>query len=148
MFGYLRPMGDLSWLPKLSQLDQRSVRTVDFRDFNGTKLPASMRIFGPNASVAQDIEPEYITVSHDSRTAWVTLQENSAIATIDLATAKVTKLAGLGFKDHSEKDHFAGHCLHRIFHGDCDDTVVNGDGAISSDIHRSHLYGVSGIPNI
>jgi hypothetical protein len=51
--------------------------------------------------VAQDIEPEYITVAHDSKTAWVTLQENNAIAIIDIGSARVTAITGLGVKDHS-----------------------------------------------
>ena len=38
---------------------------------------------------------------HDSKVAWVTLQENNAIAEIDLRTLTVTRLIGLGFKDHS-----------------------------------------------
>ena len=40
----------------------------------------SLRKFGPNATLAQDLEPEYIAVSQDSKTAWVTLQENNAFA--------------------------------------------------------------------
>jgi hypothetical protein len=39
-------------------------------------------------------------VSHDSRTAWVTLQENNALAVIDLTTKRVTDLIALGFKNH------------------------------------------------
>jgi 2',3'-cyclic-nucleotide 2'-phosphodiesterase/3'-nucleotidase/5'-nucleotidase len=80
---------------------QRDVRTADFMDFNDAELDASIRIFGPNATVAQDIEPEYIAVSHDSRTAWVTCQENNALALIDIRSASVVELVGLGFKDHS-----------------------------------------------
>jgi hypothetical protein len=64
-------------------------------------LDPSIRIYGPNATVAQDLEPEYIAVSHDSRTAWVTLQENNALAVLDLRRKRVTALVGLGFKDHS-----------------------------------------------
>ncbi len=79
-------------------------RTVRFGDFNqgGTRhgeLPADVRIYGPGASVAQDLEPEYITTDGD--TAWVTLQENNAIAVIDIRTARVKKVFALGFKDHS-----------------------------------------------
>ena len=44
--------------------------------------------------------PEYIAVSHDSETAWVTLQENNAIAILDIEKGKFTRLVGLGFKDH------------------------------------------------
>lgn len=82
-------------------LTQSSVTTIGFEAFNGAALDPSIRIFGPGATVAQDLEPEYIAVSHDSRTAWVTLQENNAIATIDLQARRVTALHGLGFKDHS-----------------------------------------------
>ena len=46
----------------------------------------------PARRAAQDFEPEYIAVSADSRTAYVTLQENNAIAEIDIDKAKVTKL--------------------------------------------------------
>jgi 2',3'-cyclic-nucleotide 2'-phosphodiesterase / 3'-nucleotidase / 5'-nucleotidase len=82
-------------------LTDDEVTDVGFAAFNGAVLDPSVRIFGPGATVAQDLEPEYIVVSHDSRTAWVTLQENNAIATIDLPSRTVTGLRGLGFKDHS-----------------------------------------------
>ncbi|MFM1944183.1 MAG: hypothetical protein RI897_3165 [Verrucomicrobiota bacterium] len=85
----------------LTRLRQSNVKTANFRRYNNKTLDASVRIFGPGASVAQDLEPEYITVSEDSRTAWVTLQENNAIAEIDIRSAKVSKIRGLGFKDHS-----------------------------------------------
>ena len=51
--------------------------------------------------MAQDLEPEYITVSADSKKAYVTLQENNAIAVIDIATKTVLSIKPLGFKDHS-----------------------------------------------
>jgi hypothetical protein len=50
--------------------------------------------------VAQDLEPEYITVSSNSKKAWITLQENNAIAVLDIGKGKITELIGLGFKDH------------------------------------------------
>jgi len=84
-----------------SGLRQSDVCTAGFAAFNGAALDPSIRIFGPDASVAEDIEPEYLTVSHDSRTAWVTCQENNAMAIIDIASATVTRLVGLGFEDHS-----------------------------------------------
>ncbi len=52
--------------------------------------------------MAQDLEPEYITVSEDSKTAWVTLQENNAIAELDIEKGKFTEIHGLGFKNHNE----------------------------------------------
>lgn len=83
---------------------KRKVHTADFRAFNSQidKLrQAGVRIFGPGASVAQDLEPEYITVTADSRTAYVTLQENNAVAIVDLARKAVTAIKPLGLKDHS-----------------------------------------------
>lgn len=85
----------------VANLTQAAVKTAGFTAFNGKALDPSIRIFGPGATVAQDIEPEYLTISHDSKTAWVTLQENNAIAIIDIPAAKVTKLVGLGTKNHS-----------------------------------------------
>jgi hypothetical protein len=85
----------------VATLTQANVRTVGFAAFNNAVLDPSIRIFGPGASVAQDIEPEYITLSNDSKTAWVTLQENNAIAIIDVPSATVKQLVGLGTKDHN-----------------------------------------------
>jgi hypothetical protein len=75
---------------------------VDFRDITTTDLDDSVRIFGPGATIAQDLEPEYITFSSDSGTAWVSLQENNAIAEIDVTSGKVAAVFGLGFKDWTE----------------------------------------------
>jgi DNA-binding beta-propeller fold protein YncE len=87
----------------IRRLDASRVRTAHFRAFNGRKAElqaAGVRIFGPNATVAQDLEPEYIAVSHDSRTAWVTLQENNALAIVDIDAAVVRDIVPLGLKDH------------------------------------------------
>lgn len=78
-----------------------SVAFADFTAFNGATLDPSIRIFGPGATVAQDLEPEYIAINESGTTAWVSLQENNALAVVDIATASVTSLIGLGFKDHS-----------------------------------------------
>ena len=86
---------------RLSRLNQANVRTADFRHLSREQLDPSIRVFGPNASVAQDFEPEYITVSKDGHRAWVTLQENNAIAEIDLRRATVKAVRGLGYKDHN-----------------------------------------------
>lgn len=81
-----------------------TVRTAGFAAYNAqldTLRAAGVRIYGPGATVAQDLEPEYIAVAADSRTAYVTLQENNALAIVDLATATVTSVKALGLKDHS-----------------------------------------------
>ena len=67
-----------------------------------TLKQAGFRSFGPSAgNLAKDIEPEYITISTDSKTAWVTLQENNAIAKIDLTNKTITTIFPLGFKDYN-----------------------------------------------
>ena len=96
------PEGSISIID-ISNIKQPKVRTADFKAWNTQKadlIAKGVRIFGPNATVAQDLEPEYITISHDSKTAWVTLQENNAIARIDIAQQKVTDIYPLGYKDH------------------------------------------------
>ncbi|MEQ8209634.1 MAG: choice-of-anchor I family protein [Lacipirellulaceae bacterium] len=85
------------------------VSLCEFTEFNSQAeqlRQRGVRLFGPSqsrpdghATVAEDLEPEYITCSPDSRRAWVTLQENNAIAEIDLATARVTAIHPLGEKD-------------------------------------------------
>ena len=84
----------------VAALTQASVRTAGFTAFI-SGVPAGVRIYGPNATVAQDLEPEYISVSHDSKTAWVTLQENNALAVVNIAAGQVTQLIPLGTKDHN-----------------------------------------------
>ncbi|REH37756.1 hypothetical protein DFR26_1538 [Paraperlucidibaca baekdonensis] len=82
-----------------------SARTASFRAFNDQVddlRQKGLRVFGRNATLAQDLEPEYIAVSPDSQTAYVSLQENNALAVVDLATARVSKILPLGYKDHGQ----------------------------------------------
>lgn len=101
--GQVDPEGSVSVIDirdGVASLTQGNVRTADFSAYNGNP-PAGVRIFGPGSSVAQDLEPEYLAVSDNSRWAWATLQENYAIAVIDILQAEVIDLFGLGSKDHS-----------------------------------------------
>lgn len=89
-------------------LSQANVKHATFESFNNSgSLDPSIRIFGVKKSgqkstIAEDLEPEYIAVSHDSKKAWVTCQENNAIAVLDIEAGVFTDLFGLGFKDHNE----------------------------------------------
>ena len=80
------------------------VTTLNFNAFDKNlaeyqRKDSSIRIYGKGASVSQDLEPEYITVSDDGKDAWVILQENNAIAHIDLQRLVITDITGLGYKD-------------------------------------------------
>ncbi len=52
------------------------------------------------ATLSQDLEPEYITISDDGTTAWIALQENNAIAKLNIATATITEIKALGTANH------------------------------------------------
>ena len=89
---------------------QDAVRTATFHAFEGDRLPDGVRVFGPDVAgpdgsserrVSRNLEPEYVTVSKDSRTAYVALQEANAVAEIDLRAARTADLWSLGSKDHS-----------------------------------------------
>lgn len=95
------PEGSVSIVDLRYGVANATVTTADFTAFNNAQLDSSIRIFGPNATVAQDLEPEYIAVSDDSRRAWVTLQENNAMGVLNLRTGDFTRLIGLGFKNHN-----------------------------------------------
>ncbi|QYK07437.1 choice-of-anchor I family protein [Shewanella mangrovisoli] len=78
---------------------------VTFTEFNQgnaryNEITKDIKINGPMATVAQDLEPEYISVSPDNSRAFVSLQENNAIAVIDIVNAKVAKILPLGLKDY------------------------------------------------
>lgn len=87
----------------IGDLSDDDVRTVSFTAYDSAQLPASVRVFGPTANPvpSENFEPEYIAVSANGRTAFVTLQENNALAVIDIRTGTITGLYGLGFKDHN-----------------------------------------------
>lgn len=107
--GYGRP-GDVDPLGSISVVDlhprsRPRIHTIDFRAFDpggarAHELAPGVRIYGsPLPSL--DLEPEYITVSADSREAWVSLQENNAIAVLDLADLSIDRIDPLGWKDHT-----------------------------------------------
>lgn len=54
---------------------------------------------GDKADAVHDLEPEYIALSADELTAYVSLQENNAVAIIDIPSGKVVGVHGLGYKD-------------------------------------------------
>lgn len=98
------PEGSIGIIDISGGVGNATVAIADFTAYNSQldSLKADgVRIFGPGATVAQDFEPEYISVSADSSTAYVTLQENNAVAVVDIATATVTDILPLGYKDYS-----------------------------------------------
>ncbi len=98
----------------VADLTQSDVKTARFNNSTRMYNKKSIRVFGPGATLAQDLEPEYIAVYRAKRfrynyhgyffrprwKAMVTLQENNAVAIVDVARARVEAVVGLGFKNH------------------------------------------------
>lgn len=104
--GDVDPEGTISIIdvPGRGVPSQDDVRTTDFNAYDDRAdelRDDGVRIFGPGASVSQDLEPEYIAVDARSRTAWVSLQENNALAVLDIRSGEITDILPLGVKDHS-----------------------------------------------
>lgn len=90
-----------------------SVTTAGFEAFNGKRdklLKQGVRIFA-DKTVAEDLEPEYVAVAPDGKTALVTLQEANAVGLLDIAAGRFTDVVPLGTKrfktllaDYSDRD--------------------------------------------
>ena len=105
---------------------------LDFTSFDaGGALDPTVRVFFPGSTPSQDLEPEYVAVTPDGSTAYVTLQENNAVAVVDIATEEITAVVPLGYKDHSEPGN-------QLDPSDRDDDTVVGDPAIKIDSWPVH----------
>jgi len=97
------PRGSVSYIDVSGGFNNPPVTEIGFEAFDETEdtlRAAGVRIF-PFRFASMDFEPEYIAVTPDGATAFVSLQENNAIAKIDLGTMMVTDILPLGLKDYS-----------------------------------------------
>tara|TARA_B110000046_G_C13005976_1_gene404455 strand:- start:395 stop:2200 length:1806 start_codon:yes stop_codon:yes gene_type:complete len=85
----------------IASVAQSNVTELVIGDYTGSW--DGVRVFGPdsNQDVASNMEPEYVAISEDNSKAFISLQENNAIAVIDLTTKTITDIQALGYKDHS-----------------------------------------------
>ena len=99
----INPEGSVSIIDISGGVENASITTADFKAFNGQEAKLrerGVRIF-PEENFANDVEPEFITVSPDGTQAFVTLQENNAVAVVNLETGKISEIQPLGLKDYS-----------------------------------------------
>lgn len=99
------PVGSISVVDLSAGTAKPSVRTAGFDAFESARaelVAAGANLSVPGRTVAQQLEPEYVAVSADGTTAFVTLQEANAVATVDIAGARVTGVHALGLKDFSK----------------------------------------------
>lgn len=97
----VNPEGSISVIDMTSGPSHLSAQDIRVASFT-KEHQKSLRALGPNAEDAYlNIEPEYIAVDNQSKYAYVTLQEVSAIAKIDIANASIVDVKALPYKDHS-----------------------------------------------
>ncbi|XP_011675784.2 mesenchyme-specific cell surface glycoprotein isoform X2 [Strongylocentrotus purpuratus] len=96
-----------STLLNFTQFNDRSDEYVA----RGVRYPYHGELDGANDTFAQNLEPEYITYNYDDTKAFVGLQENNAIAIVDLLADEIEDIYPLGEKswlnldlDASDKD--------------------------------------------
>ncbi|MAX81777.1 MAG: calcium-binding protein [Crocinitomicaceae bacterium] len=100
------PEGSVSIVDLSNGVSSATVSSITFTAFNGQKARLQnkgIRIFGNNGqqTVAQDLEPEYITVTANDSLAYVNCQEANALVVIDIAAESVLDIQPLGYKNHA-----------------------------------------------
>lgn len=130
----------------VENLTQDDVTTIEFDVFNSQLAllkGAGVRIFGKDATVAQDLEPEYIVVSSDSKMAWVSCQENNALVEINLETMEAVDIIPLGTADYTAMNNSldVSNRIDFIFHGNWDVRGMYMPDAVA-------LYEVNNVPYI
>lgn len=93
---------DIDWQNSILKTD---LTRLTFSDFNHgasrfSELPQQLVLNGYQSTVAQDLEPEYVAINQSATKAYISLQENNAIAVVNLQNKRIEKIVSLGFKDH------------------------------------------------
>ena len=99
------PRGSISIINIANDLTKSKVNTLYFTKSNKYYEKRGVRLYGPemdsNSKFGEyDIEPEYVGITGNN-TALVALQENNALARVNLKKEKITGVFGLGYKDWS-----------------------------------------------
>ncbi|MEM7523097.1 MAG: choice-of-anchor I family protein [Pseudomonadota bacterium] len=97
------PEGGVAIVDLSNGAENATATIADFKAFGAERLTNGLRIGRPGATFAQDMEPEYIAVSADSKAAVVTLQENNGVAIVDVANRRIVDVIGLGVKSHAQE---------------------------------------------
>lgn len=97
------PEGSITIIHVGTDISNATASQIDLSKFNSQEASIKnkgVRLFGPNASVAQDLEPEYITLLPDTNLAYVICQENNAFLVINIDTEEIIDIQALGYKNH------------------------------------------------
>nr|WP_217906457.1 choice-of-anchor I family protein [Vibrio sp. JPW-9-11-11] len=116
------PEGSVTLVDIRDGVNNPTVHQITFTEFNQGQarhhqLSSKVRVSAHSKTVAQDFEPEYLTFDNKGQ-LFVALQENNAIAVIDVDTASIKSVLGLGAKhwsahtlDASNKDGVIGNLM-------------------------------------
>ncbi len=107
--GRTDPAGSISVVDLRSGVENAGMEMLGFEAYDDRveALRADgVRVYGASGEVedplpSTDFEPEFVSVTDDGETAFVSLQENNAIATVDVPGAEIVDVSGLGFKNFS-----------------------------------------------
>ena len=99
------PKGSISIIDVANDPSKSKVNTLCFTKSNKYYEDNGVRLYGPekggnNKFAEFDIEPEYVGITGNNK-ALVALQENNALAEVNLKKGKITGVFGLGYKDWS-----------------------------------------------
>ena len=99
------PKGSISIIDVANDPSKSKVNTLYFNKSNKYYEDNGVRLYGPekggnNKFAEFDIEPEYVGITGNNK-ALVALQENNALAEVNLKKGKITGVFGLGYKDWS-----------------------------------------------
>lgn len=99
--GGIDPEGSVTMIDLSNGVANATAVSIGFTHFTTATIDPAVRLF-PGKTVAEDLEPEYITLSSDDSTAWITLQEANAVAVFDTQAMTITAVLPLGTIDHSQ----------------------------------------------
>ena len=103
--GAADPAGSVSLIDLSSGVEAAAVQTTGFAALDGQE--AALRALGvriaPGKAASVDLEPEYISISPDGKSAYVTLQEANSTAVFDISgtTPVLKRIVPLGYVDHA-----------------------------------------------
>ena len=83
-----------------------NIVTINYSNPSQSKVTnVSLNLTGvAGVNYVEDVQPEYVAISRDGKTAAVTLQENNAIAILDIPSEKVTRIFSAGTSKHEKAD--------------------------------------------
>lgn len=90
------------------KLETNEAKNIDFSTITREYAIENKVLLKTGSEPVYDLEPEFVAVSEDSKTAYVSIQENNAIGALDIEACfddisgnEWIYVKGLGFKDHS-----------------------------------------------